>query len=410
MVRFAHIADVHLGGWRDEVLSKLSDQTFVKAIDICIQEKVDFVIIAGDLFNTALPGVDRIKKTIEKCRELKENRIPVYYIPGSHDFSPSGKTMLDLIEKAGLGVNVAKGNVDENGKLNLRFTKDEKTIVKLTGVIGKRGMLDTKYYESLNIPPLENETGFKIFLLHTALSEMKPKGYEQMEDTPISFLPKGFDYYAAGHVHVRQISEFEDYPLIVYPGPLFPNNFKELELGLGGFYIYNGGKEVKENRDKLEFVPVHLAQVYSLKLNCQDKSHDQVYEGLKENLFNRDFSNTIVLIRLEGTLLSGKPSDINFNVINHTLIEDQKALIVLKNTTKLQSREFEEMKVSHSSVDELEDNLIKEQTKDPQYHDINEEVLIKELMKSFSSEKKEGEVTQDFEDRIKNDVDNVLGI
>lgn len=410
MVKFAHIADVHLGGWRNEVLSELSDKTFTRAIDICIQEKVDFVLIAGDLFNTALPGVDRVKKTIEKCKDLKDHGIPVYYIAGSHDFSPSGKTMLDVIEKAGLGVNVAKGFVDNNGKLNLKFTTDPKTIVKFTGIIGRRGMLDTKYYESLNLENLELETGFKIFLLHTALSEMKPKGYEQMDDTPVSFLPKGFDYYAAGHVHVRQVKEFKNHPLIVYPGPLFPNNFKEMESGLGGFYIYDAKKEAKDIKDKLRFVPVHLAQVFSLKLDCDDKTPEQIYEELNESLLNRDFKDTIVLLRLEGTLLKGKPGDIKFSELFHILEKKQNALVVLKNTSKLISKDFEEVKVAHSSVDELEESLIKEHVGQPQYNGLDENRLLNELMRVFSSEKKEGEVTKEFEDRIKKDADNILGI
>src|SRR3989338_9459862 len=109
-MKFAHIADVHLGGWSDPVMTELNDATFAKAIDLCIQERVDFVLVAGDLFNASFPGVDRMKTAIEKFRLLQKQGIRLYYIAGSHDFSPSGKTMLDLIEKAGLGVNVAKGS------------------------------------------------------------------------------------------------------------------------------------------------------------------------------------------------------------------------------------------------------------------------------------------------------------
>ncbi len=407
MVKFAHIADVHLGGWRNPVLSDLSDNTFVRAIDICINEKVDFVIIAGDLFNTSLPGVERIKKTISKFRELKEKGINVYYIAGSHDFSPSGKTMLDVIEKAGLGVNVAKGVVEDDGRLTLKFTVDPKTIVKLTGIIGRRGMLDKSYYESLNLDNLEGETGFKIFLLHTSISEMRPKGYEKMEGMELSYLPKDFDYYAAGHVHVRQVRNFEGYPLIVYPGPLFPNNFKEIESGLGGFYIYDGSKEGDE---KLKFVPVHLAETYSLKLDCDDKTPEQVVQDIKDNLYGRDFSKTIVLLRLDGTLLKGKQSDINFGEIMHTLTEQQKALTVIKNMNNLHSRDFEEIKISTSSIEEMEENLIREHIGAPQYLGIEEERLLKDLMRTFASEKKEGEVSKDYESRIKEDTDDVLGL
>ncbi|MCK5043888.1 metallophosphoesterase, partial [Candidatus Pacearchaeota archaeon] len=55
MVRFAHISDVHLGGWKQEPLQELNFQSFQKTISICISKKVDFVLIAGDLFDSAYP-------------------------------------------------------------------------------------------------------------------------------------------------------------------------------------------------------------------------------------------------------------------------------------------------------------------------------------------------------------------
>jgi hypothetical protein len=49
--------------------------------------------------------------------------------------------------------------------------------------------------------------------------------------------PKGFDYYAGGHIHIVSQQMLLSAP-VIYPGPLFPNNFSELEeLHSGGFYI-----------------------------------------------------------------------------------------------------------------------------------------------------------------------------
>ena len=79
-----------------------------------------------------------LKSATVKLKELKDKGIPVYLIAGSHDFSPSGKTMLDVLEQAGLFVNVAKG-FDVDGKLKLNFTVDSKTGVKITGLLGKKG-------------------------------------------------------------------------------------------------------------------------------------------------------------------------------------------------------------------------------------------------------------------------------
>src|SRR4030043_483171 len=125
-MRFAHMADCHIGAWNDPKMRQASIKAFERAVDICIKEGVDFVLIAGDLFNTSLPGIDSLKATVKKLRELKENDITVYVIPASHDFPPSGKTMLEVLEEAGLVINVSKGDFS-NEKIVLKFTTDKKT-------------------------------------------------------------------------------------------------------------------------------------------------------------------------------------------------------------------------------------------------------------------------------------------
>ena len=123
MVKFAHIADCHIGGWSELKLKELGMQVFSKTIKICVEKQVDFVLIAGDLFNTALPSIDLIKQVALDLRKLKNNKIPVYLIAGSHDYSPSGKTMLDVFENAGLVKNVVKIN-EECEKIKLNYTID----------------------------------------------------------------------------------------------------------------------------------------------------------------------------------------------------------------------------------------------------------------------------------------------
>ena len=179
-MKFVHMADCHIGGWRDPKLRDISSHAFIKTIDFCIREKVDFVLIAGDLFNTSLPGIERLKIVTEKLKQLHDSGIACYVIPGSHDFSPSGKTMLDVLESAGLFVNVARGKIVHE-KLALEFTIDPKTHVKITGMIGKKGGLEKKYYPHLDKEKLESEKGEKIFMFHSSITEMKPKDLKEMD-------------------------------------------------------------------------------------------------------------------------------------------------------------------------------------------------------------------------------------
>ena len=65
-MKYAHLADLHLGSWREDKMRDLSTQAFLQAIDTCIQEKVDFILFAGDIFNTSLPALDTLKIVAKK--------------------------------------------------------------------------------------------------------------------------------------------------------------------------------------------------------------------------------------------------------------------------------------------------------------------------------------------------------
>ncbi|NIQ06662.1 MAG: exonuclease SbcCD subunit D, partial [Candidatus Korarchaeota archaeon] len=75
---------------------------FERALDICKEEAVDFVLISGDLFDTSRPPIDILKRAVANFRDLREHGISLYVIQGSHDFSPTGKTFLHVLEEAGL--------------------------------------------------------------------------------------------------------------------------------------------------------------------------------------------------------------------------------------------------------------------------------------------------------------------
>ena len=403
LVKFSHIADCHIGGWRDPKLKQINTDAFFKAIDISLNEKVDFILIAGDLFNTALPGIDRLKDVVRKFKELKDKNVPVYLIPGSHDYSPSGKTMLDVLEEAGLCINVVKGDV-VNKKLRLRFTIDKKTGAKITGLLGRRGMLEKSYYEELDREHLEKESGFKIFMFHTALTELKPKKLEKMESAPISLLPKGFDYYAGGHVHIVEKKDLPGYKNVVYPGPLFPNTFYELEeLEGGGFYIYDDGN--------INRINLQVKNVFTINVNANHKIPESVTSEIIEQIQNKEFNDTIVLIRVRGTLESGKMSEIDFKKI-YDLLNEKSAYFIMRNTAQLSTKEFEEIKVETSSIEEIEDKLIEEHLGQIEsgWDKEKEKIMSKSLMTILSSDKKEGEKVYEYEARIKDEIERLLNI
>ncbi len=410
--RFAHLADCHIGGWREDKLRTLSIQGFAEATKRIIQEKLDFLIIAGDLFNTSIPSVDALKQVALSMKEIKDNNIPVYLVPGSHDFSPSGKTMLDVLENSGLCKNVFKYN--ENTK-RLELTHHELPsgeTITLTGICGLAGGLEKiKYEELANKEEIENIPGFKIFLFHTLLTELKPssRDWESVPSESMSLLPKNFNYYSGGHPHFIYQKSTPTHPLVTYPGPLFPNNFKELEeLKHGGFYIL----DVLENDDiKLQYIPIEMKKTLSFFIDAEEKTPSEVEEDIRRKLSQQPIDDCIITLRVQGTLKSGKPSDINFNGLTK---EHEQTYMILKNTSKLNTKEFAEVKIGQGSIDEVEDAIIKEHVNQINLPDLhlneNQELLTNQLLISLNKEKIEGEKNIDFETRIIKDMAEILNI
>ena len=410
-MKFAHLADCHIGSWRDPKLRDVNTKASIKAIDACIEQNVDFVVIAGDLFNTPLPALDNLKTTVSKLKQLKDLGIGIYTIAGSHDFSPSGKTIIDVLEEAGLLINVVKGE-DIEGKLKLNFTIDKKTGAKITGMLGRKGSLEKSYYENLIKENLEQEQGYKIFLFHSALTEFKPSDLKDIESHPLSLLPKNFSYYAGGHVHYIFEKQEQDYGLMAYPGPLFPNNFAELEkLGRGGFYIVEANENNGAYESKIEWLPIQVYNVEKIPIDCNSKTPEQIEEEIKNKIKNNEFNNTIILIRLSGILSSGKPSDINFKEI-YEILYNKAAYFVMRNTNALTTKEFEEIKVDVSSVEDLESSIINEHLGQVKVKDLTPEKemhVTKELIRILSQEK--NELTKaDFENKLKEEAKNILEI
>ena len=385
-MKFAHFADCHLGGWREPRMRNLNFKAFEKTISEILSKNVDFVIIAGDLFNTSLPAIDIIKDTVVQLKRFKEKNIKVYAVAGSHDFSPSGKTMLDVLEKAELLVNVAKGKV-EGDVLKLIFTEDEKTKVKITGLPGKKGMLEQSFYKILDKKSLENIEGEKIFVYHTALTEFNEL---KMDSMALAFLPKGFTYYAGGHVHYGFCKAKEDYGTVCMPGPVFPNSFKEIEeLENGGYYIFENGKA--------DFFPVKIKEIMKIEVDCSGKTADQILEEALKS--SQDVLDKIILLRFKGNLDETRIIDIKFKEIYDTFYNNG-AYFVMRNATQVKIQEMEEINVDFSSVDQIEEEIISEKESGQKIFE-NEKEFVRELMKILDKEQQIGSETKGvFEERI----------
>lgn len=387
-MKFAHMSDCHIGSWNSQPeMREMPVVAFEKSLDICIQEKVDFIIIAGDLFDTSIPPLDMLARTVKAIRKCKETGIRIYCIPGSHDFSPTGKTFLSVLENAGLLVNVARGTSNED-KILLTFTKDE-TGALITGVIGRYGSLEKSIFERLD-RSIENIPGKKILVFHSAITEYKPSFLKDIDSIPLSLLPKNFDYYASGHVHDVLVRKEEGFGTIAYPGALFPANFMELEKYNSSFFIVEDSEIKKVN--------VSLCSVENILLKADGKSASKIENDAIEAIEKSNPKGKIVLIRIEG-MIDGKTSDIDFRRLASKAAE-LGAITFKRNISALKTADFKEVKIRPAaSIEQLETDIIREHLGQVKIS-YDEELLTKSMIDILKEEKLEGETNSSYEARI----------
>jgi DNA repair exonuclease SbcCD nuclease subunit len=369
--KFAHLSDCHLGAWRKESLNEVGYNVFQEMVDRIIQQNVDFLLICGDLYDTSNPKVDVVDLATKELKRLADENIPVYGIMGSHDFSPSNKSMIRPLISAKLFTDVFQGDLTEDEQINLNFVEDPKTRIKLTGVRARKRGLELNDFRILNRKALEKKEGKKIFLLHTMLTELKPKEYKDMMSGPKSLLPRDFLYYAGGHIHqtipreLRTQGEIKISPnmelnkKVIYPGCLSPRSFRELEkFHYGGYCLVKGNTKTGELTVKFE--ELKEKEVFPIHIDGTNKSVRKVKQLIEEEITTKDVQNKIITVRIKGKLAKGKSYEIKVNEIVKKL-KDKGAFEVLVNKAKLTSHEYKAKKIkTGETTEEIEERTIKE--------------------------------------------------
>ena len=384
MVKFAHIADSHLGGWKQEPMQRLNFDSFKKTIDICISSKLDFILFAGDLFDSAYPAIEILKETFAQFKRLNDAKIPVFIIAGSHDYSVSGKTFLDVLEKAGFCKNVY--NSEEREAEIILHPHIYKNIA-IYGYPGKKSGLEIQEIRKIKLN--EAPGMFKILMLHTTIDQVV--GSLPIDSLESRKLPLA-DYYALGHIHTLFNKNNK-----VYPGPVFPNNFKELEdLKQGSFVIVD-----TNSINQIQFIKIPTKEIEKVHLELKDGLI--ATEEILAELTKRNIKDKVILLRLKGELKRGKVSDIKFSRIEE-FVKEKGAYFLLRNTHNLKVKKIE------SDLEIKEEGDIEEETikihleKNPS--DFNS--FTQELMDALSIEKQEDEKSETYLKRLIEESRRVL--
>jgi len=413
-MRFAHLSDIHLGFQKHPSLQKIEQDVFEKILDQCISRKVDFILIPGDLFHVNIPEMRVQKFAFAKFRQIYDAGIPVYVVYGSHDFSPVSNSVIDLLAEIGYITKVTKTRDSDEDRIILDFFVDKKTGAKITGLSGLKVGKDREYYEKLDNSSLEAESGFKIFLFHGGIREMKVDSGMDGESMPLSFLPKNFDYYAGGHMHKYNYQKFDDHANVVYPGTPFAGYHSDLEDNAKGqrrgFVIVEFEEKIKH----VEFVEISNANYKIIEVNAENRIIESVNKELQEKCREIDPTNQVIIIKVQGEMTKGKAADVDVSAIRDDL-NQKGALVVNINKNQLTSKEYLITEAKGANKEEIENNVFSEnigQLRFEQKNLLGDQgvKLAKKLLLELAQPKLENEKNADYILRIKETAWSEMGL
>ncbi|BDQ30457.1 hypothetical protein NZNM25_09000 [Nitrosopumilus zosterae] len=411
---FAHLSDVHLGFQKHESLQKIEQHVFEKIMDECISRKVDFILIPGDLFHVNIPEMRVQKFAFKKFREVYDAGIPIYVVYGSHDFSPVSNSVIDLLAEIGYITKVTKATSNENDTISLDFLIDEKTGAKIAGLSGLKVGKDREWYEKLDRDSLEAESGFKIFLFHGGISEMKADSGMDGDHMPLSLLPKGFSYYAGGHMHKYNHQSFDGYPNVVYPGTPFAGYHADLEDNANGQRRGFALVEFDDVVKSVEFVEIPNTSYEIIEVNADNRKADSINQELVEKTKDIDPADKVVIIKVRGELTSGKTADVDISAIRDSLNE-RNAMVVNVSKNGLTSKEYSITEAKGNNKEEIEMNVFSENIGQLRFDHAellgNEGIkLAKNLLQELGQPILVNEKKNEYVPRIRNNALAILGL
>lgn len=260
-VTFIHASDLHLGApfrglralsskWANRLLSAIPE-SYDRMVDAAIARDVDFVVVSGDIFDSARPSYGDYLHFFEGLERLGEAGIPVFLITGNHDpytswqhdfFSlPPNATMLPgdrpgfaLVERDGQPLCLIGGR----GYYNQTWPMDECIAEGVTREAAEQALAVQH--------PHAAEAPFAVGLLHTGLNLDPVKAPVD----PAVLMHAGMDYWALGHIHMKYAYPSFDDPRLVFSGCIQGRDIKETgERGCFAVTLEEGASPA------LEFVP-----------------------------------------------------------------------------------------------------------------------------------------------------------
>ena len=248
IIRFIHTADIHLGKtYRNSSGEAERYEDFFRCLSGIVKdslnEKVDFVLICGDLFHTGQILPKTFAKTIETLQPLKEAGIPCIAIEGNHDWihRRNNISWMEALSEMGY-IRLLRPDRTEDG--GYRFDPfDEETgmggHIEIEGLniygLGYIGAQAGSHVERIcNAVTTVNN----LLLFHVGIWKYSPVEIGNMKIEEAHPLAEKFSYVALGHGHKPYVIETpEGKPYAYNPGAPERVNFGEEKYDKGYYFV-----------------------------------------------------------------------------------------------------------------------------------------------------------------------------
>lgn len=288
-LKILHTGDFHIGATRSALGNTRGmgraeiKNTFFKVLDICKTNSVDFLLIAGDLFDTPFPDTDTVAEIIHAMSQTPDTIIAIS--PGNHDCACPGSVYLSYTFPENVFIFTSFLEYFDFPEKNTRlygaaFTDRFEKLSLLSGVA------DTD-------PDMIN-----LCVLHGDIVSHSDSLYNPI--TPDAIKNSGFNYLALGHIHKRSDIQKCGNTFYAYCGCPDGKGFDE--DGSRGAYMGTIGKGMCN----MEYIELSSRKYLLEKTDiteCQNSLEvsSKILDEIKQK-YPQDFGNNLYRIYLTGTL------------------------------------------------------------------------------------------------------------
>jgi DNA repair exonuclease SbcCD nuclease subunit len=221
-IKFIHTADIHLAKELssnslpnhklENIFSRAGKIAFENLVKLAVSEAVDFIIIAGDLYDREARSIKSSRFFLKQAQQLEDQGIEIFVISGNHDPAGVEKEVFEL---------PANVHYFSSREVEIyEYHKGGKLAARILGQSYRQKFESRTMYNFYTAP---DQSVFNIALLHTALSKDNNRYVPVNKNELLS--KTEINYWALGHLH--QYQRVNDKPAVYFPGTLQAHNISE---------------------------------------------------------------------------------------------------------------------------------------------------------------------------------------